>query len=201
MKEWVKKNLLGFIVILIVLGGVIGRVKTVFSGNDSIFGTLDGWYSGLAAAVTIFFMYIEILKKEKEESNGKILILPKSVSNEVRFALYNSGQKSGAFEFIGIMLPEILEKYKKDPDNPEIVNFSSILIDPHSFIQNINEKIIVLEGQSVSKVYWFSEEIIKDFLRSNGKYGWQNACIVYRYLNGQIFSGQISLNGGRKSCK
>ena len=48
--------------------------------------------------LSILFMYKELLNSKKEEVKGKILFLPRLVSNKVRFVLYNVEQKSSAFE-------------------------------------------------------------------------------------------------------
>lgn len=54
LKRWLKTYYLELLVIMIIIFGVIGILQTLTSGKDSVFGTLDGWYSGLATAVTVY---------------------------------------------------------------------------------------------------------------------------------------------------
>lgn len=179
-----KDNYLMIIIIIIIILGIIGVALSFILGKD--WETLDGWYSGLATAVSVIFMYVELINSKKEEAKGEVLILTRPNKNKVEFTLYNSGQKAGAFEFIGIMRLELFQKYKRNPDNPDIIDSNGILIDPTREEKSIAARIIALKGQSVSEVYSFTEKSIEDLFRSNNIYGKQVAVIVYRALNGQI---------------
>lgn len=144
-------------------------------------------------------MYVELVNGKKDNAKGEILLLSNPAGEEIEFALYNSGQKSGVFEFIGVMTPELFQKCRRNPDNLNINNSSNLWIDPKKVVQNIDERLIALKGQSVSEPYPLRMDDIKSFLEFNKRYGKQNVVIVYKSLNGEVISGEISLQVSKKN--
>lgn len=189
LKKWFKNNYLGIIAVLIISCGVVGICKSFVYGKDSVYGTLDGWYSGLATAVTVFFMYVQLIVSKKDEAKGKIIILTRSTTN-VEFVLYNSGQKTGTFQFVGIMNHEEFKKYLNGKID---YNTSGVLIDP-SF-EKIKEQLIVLKGQETSAIYQFPINWVKEIFDGYNASDNQIAYIVFEDLAHNKVVGKIKING------